>query len=307
MAVAPVSFVSPGGHPLCGILHAAGSEPSPTAIVILSPGIKNRVAPHRLYVKMARRFESLGYDVLRFDPEGLGDSGGEIAFETAADLYGSIQRGRFAADTRAALDWMRAARGTQRFVLSGLCGGAITGLHAGQDDNRVVGLLGLGIPVILDGTDVDKRRHVTDGQLAGLRKGYLKRVFRLESLMRLLTFRSDIRLIWKSLMQPLKASKRTEAPDAEQGSNVNPTFAPAYDRFLTGGRKVLLVFSESDRLYWEYKEKFEAHNRSLVDRHAAASRIHVTPDANHIFSFHEWQEDMLHAAVSWLNENFPLN
>jgi len=67
----------------------------PVAVLLLSPGIKMRVAPHRLYHKMAAFIADLGFPVLRFDFHGLGDSEGELGESTLAEVYNSIQSGRF--------------------------------------------------------------------------------------------------------------------------------------------------------------------------------------------------------------------
>jgi alpha-beta hydrolase superfamily lysophospholipase len=44
------------------------------AIILANAGCVNRVGPHRIYVKMARRWAELGFDVLRVDLSGIGDT-----------------------------------------------------------------------------------------------------------------------------------------------------------------------------------------------------------------------------------------
>ena len=95
----PITFPNQDGLRLFGMLHqpAVPREGAET-VLILSPGVKMRVAPHRLYNKLAERFVAMGYTVLRFDFHGLGDSEG-TAPESAAlrlllrDAAGAI-RGR---------------------------------------------------------------------------------------------------------------------------------------------------------------------------------------------------------------------
>jgi alpha/beta superfamily hydrolase len=196
----PVTFPNRQGHALAGILHEPGTPKSEVGVVLLSPGVKNRVAPHRLYVKLARDLASEGWTVLRFDFHGLGDSEGELTDEFLADLYGAIQVGRYIADTRAALDWMQQTLGIRRFVVGGLCGGAITGLLAGVDDPRVVGLLAIGIPVILDSTTIDPVRYMTAGQLKGIRNQYIAKLRDPRSWLRFITLKTDLRLLTRSLL-----------------------------------------------------------------------------------------------------------
>ena len=207
--VLPVTFRNKSGHRLFGILHRPAHPcASGTAILLLSPGVKMRVAPHRLYLDMAERFVALGYTVLRFDFYGLGDSEGDVHEEYLADLYGAVQVGRYIHDTIAAMDWMQSTHGTTKFIVSGLCGGAITGLLAAVKDPRIVGLLGLAIPVILDGSRIDFNKYMTDAQLNATRDGYLGKLASpgaWRSWIRFLTFQSDYKMIARSLVKPVLA------------------------------------------------------------------------------------------------------
>jgi hypothetical protein len=297
--VEAVRFTKANGRALYGMLHTVERGRGDVGIIILSPGIKNRVAPHRLYVKMAKMFQEMGYEVFRFDPEGLGDSDGEIDVALAADLYRSIQTGRFVEDTIEAMDWMEKERGISRFVLSGLCGGAITGLLAGAEDPRVAGLHSLGIPVILDGSEVDSSRFITDGQLDRLKKGYLRKLTDPRSWIRLLSFKSDFGMLFRSFFR----KKSPQEPATTD--NYNPLFSQAFEQFAAAGKKMLLVFSGADRLYWEFQEKFLDRHGALAERYRESYSIHVIEEANHIFSFEEWQRDMLSVSRAWLIGNFP--
>ena len=312
----PVFFENRNKMRLFGILHRPDSARKDVAIIILSPGIKSRVAPHRLYVKMAKRFSEMGFCVLRFDPHGIGDSEGEIEERMSADFYGSVQMGRFVSDTIDAMDWMEKDHGISRFILAGLCGGAITGLLAGAADKRVHSLLGLGIPVVLDSANIDRNAYITAGQLASLREKYTQKLFKPSAWLRFLTFRSDYRVLLKSFLvrrrhtaagyvKPTCVAKTNDNVGmVQQRDNTNPHFPAAFHRMLSDNRRILLIFSESDRLYWEYEEKFVQRYpdryRSYEDRLA----VYVTKDANHTFTFSEWQEDMLRVAISWLENNY---
>lgn len=308
--VVPVTFQNREGHRLFGMVHRPAKPcVSGAAIILLSPGVKMRVAPHRLYLHMAERFVSLGYTVLRFDFYGLGDSEGEAEEELLADLYGAVQVGRYINDTIAAMDWMQHTYGTRKFIVSGLCGGAITGLLAAVKDPRIVALLGLAIPVILDGSHIDFNKYMTDAQLSATRDGYLGKLASpaaWRSWIRFLTFRSDYKTIARSLFKPLLAKlckAKPAVPAATQSDpadNTNPYFAQAFSQMLSTSRPIYLIFAEMDRLYWEFEKKFVERNRPMLDLRAAWYGVHVTKNANHIFSFREWEDDMLGHCDEWL-------
>lgn len=287
------------GVELSGILHEPARPRTDLGVILLSPGVKSRVAPHRLYNKMAARFVEAGCRVLRFDFHGLGDSGGSVPERTLPELYRSIQTGRYVADTRAAVQWMHSACGVERVVLAGLCGGAITAVLAAAGQRNIAGIIALGLPVVLDGSAGDKTAQMTLGQLEGIRKGYVRKLLDPSSWLRLLTLRTDVRLLLRSFTAPLLGRRRPRLPE-----NVNPLFPPAFRKLLAARRPVLLVFSGADRLYWEFREKFYEIHKADVDSHPGLLDVRVIEEANHILSFTEWQREMLDSCTSWLEERF---
>ena len=176
-------------------------------VILLSPG--SRCAWGRSAcigpVEPARRLRAAG---LRFDFFGLGDSEGTLREELLRDLYNHIEVGRFVDDALDAMDWMQHTYGTKRFILSGLCGGAITGLLAGARDPRVAGLLALGITPVLASRAADASRYMTNGQLEHVRARYLRRLLSPQAWGRLLTLKTDNRLIWRLITESFGKKKR---------------------------------------------------------------------------------------------------
>lgn len=315
----PVVFENQDGLMLFGMLHLPrGSIRSEVGIILLSPGVKTRVAPHRLYVMMALRLAELGYPVLRFDFYGLGDAEGELEEEYLADLYGTVSAGRYVGDARSALDWMQKEWSISQFVVGGLCGGAMTGLLAGGEDSRIVGLLSLGIPVIRYSASVDPGRYMTRGQLRDLRRGYIRKLMSPTAWARLVTFRSDYRSIGRIVKSALAGRSRASAANqnagqtaqselGEESTNLNPLFGPAFFEMLESNRRMLLIFSGSDRLTWEYEEKFALPNKDRIAQFGGNLEVHTVPNANHVFSASEWQEQMMALTQDWLERCFPLD
>lgn len=309
----PVTFRNGEGQQLFGILHHAGDpRAADTAVLLLSPGVKMRVAPHRLYNKLAERFVTGGRVVLRFDFNGLGDSEGDAPEPMLADLYRATQLGRYVPDTVAALDWLDRSYGIRRVVAAGLCGGALTGLLTAQHDRRICALLALSIPVILDGSGEDASRYMPVAQLALTRDAYLRRLRvwegqALRSWVRFCLGQSDYRQIARSMAAPIVKRWRARAVEPaplEQPAttdNTNPHFAPAFFGMVSEARPVLLLFGESDRLYWEFDEKFVSRYRTHLAHHESMIEVHVTAKANHIFSFADWQTEVLARGSAWLD------
>jgi uncharacterized protein len=306
--VEAIAFSNDTGQQLFGTLHRpAGPRPALPAVVLLSPGVKMRVGPGRLYTPLTEMLNSLGYTVLRFDFFGLGDSEGELQEDMLADVYNNIEVGRYVGDTLSALRWLRKTHGFDRFILGGLCGGAITALLAAEQDASVEGLLSLGMTVTLASNAAPPAKYLTRHQLDSLRQGYFRRLLQPQSWVRLLTFQSEYSVIWHSLKRMVIKDKAAVAPVAshaqqpvEQRGNANPLFPAAFFAFLQRGGRALMLFSEKDRLQAEYAEKFVAPYAERLQAYLPQLQQHVVANANHVLSFSEWQKEMVDVSRTWL-------
>lgn len=307
----PVTFLNRAGLRLVGVLHLPEQPPArrDLAVVLLSPGVKMRVGPQRLYLNMTDALLKMGLPVFRFDYHGLGDSEGALPEAQLRDFYNHIEVGRYVTDTIDAMDWMQREHGFSRFLLSGLCGGAITGLLTGERDKRVAGLLGLGITPVLAARSADASRYMTVGQLEARQKMYVARLLNPKAWIRLVTLQVDFRLIGRivthSFRRLLPAPAKPAAPAAtNENDNANPLFPPAFFKMLSTRRPMLLIFGGSDRLHFEYREKFLTRHAEKLATLPALVDVHVIDAANHVLSLPEWQNEMLDVSARWLRTHF---
>ena len=306
-----VTFDNRRGARLFGILHRPpGDARRDLAVVLLSPGVKMRVGPQRLYLELTDALLELGLTVFRFDFHGLGDSEGKLPESELRDVYNQIEVGRYVDDTIDALDWMEKTHGFRRCIVSGLCGGAITGLLAAERDLRVAGLLAIGITPVLAANTADISRYMTTGQLESAQRMYLRRLSNPTAWIRLLTFQADYRLIGRMVRHWLKKVRTCSARQAPLRAasatpdNANPLFPPAFFKMLATRRPMLLVFGGADRLHYEYEEKFVArHREKLVDA-AELVDVQVVAQANHVLSLREWQRPLLDHTARWVSTHF---
>ena len=304
----PVVFQNQQGLRLFGILHTPPvPASSDLAVVLLSPGIKMRVGPARLYRGLTTLLTGMGLPVLRFDFAGLGDSEGALTEDLVRDVYNHIEVGRFVQDAIDAMDWMEHHYGTRRFIFAGLCGGAVTGLLAGSKDPRVAGLLALGITPVLASQAADPSLYLTAGQLRQLRDGYYAKLRDPRAWLRLLTFQSDYKVMWKSVARPIRPSGPAAAGEPATPppwDNASPLFPPAFFTMLETKRPMLLIFGGSDRLQWEFEEKFIARHSEKLKKLPPLYDVHVIEHANHVLSFAQWQREMLDTAQQWFTRHF---
>ena len=111
----------------------AAPRPDAPALLLLNAGVVHRIGPHRLNVKLAREVAKAGVTSIRMDLSGLGDSpaaGGSSHFGEQA-----------LRDLRAAMAHIEQTQGIRRFVVFGLCSGAVNAYRLALADERVAGLL----------------------------------------------------------------------------------------------------------------------------------------------------------------------
>lgn len=137
MTECSITFGEQGG--LIGTLIDVGNEvgsdvraKANVGFILFNAGIVHRVGVHRVNVVLARRLALQGIPSIRFDLAGVGDSAradGRHPYNEQAVI-----------DIRAALDALGKAAGITRFVLYGMCSGAVHSYAAALADDRVVGM-----------------------------------------------------------------------------------------------------------------------------------------------------------------------
>ena len=134
--------------------HAAQSD---TAFICLTAGLLHHVGPHRLHVLLARALAGRGISTLRFDLSGIGDSlartddlsAQQAAIEEIQDAISELE-----------------SRGFTRFILFGICSGAVQATRVALGNKKIAGL-------VLLNTGSDDSSTETDAQAGA--QYYLKR------------------------------------------------------------------------------------------------------------------------------------
>lgn len=120
---------------LNGIVCKGEGESTRPALIILNSGLMHRVGTCRTSVALAREAAEVGMLSLRFDHSGIGDS-------SPRQIEASDEE-RMLEEINAALDFLQETFGISRFVIYGLCSGAVYSFKYALKDNRVIGLVGI--------------------------------------------------------------------------------------------------------------------------------------------------------------------
>jgi dienelactone hydrolase len=267
------------------------SNPQLPAIICLNAGIIHRVGPNRLYVKLARALAALGFVVLRFDFSGIGDS--PFRDDTLPFRQSAVS------ETQEAMNYLEAARGSKRFVLTGICSGAMISFHTACCDPRVGG-------AVL----INPRGHLhddTEEVPASLRNRTLARhywritfssSFRAKNWRKALTGKVDYRSILLTLMG---SGLSNLLGRRENGLSEVAHAADALRLLAERSVRLLHIYSEGDESL-DYlsvilgREVQKRHESELLP-------MEIIVGANHTFTLLWSQDHLLHLVQNWVQKN----
>ena len=313
----PVTFRNKKGNKLFGIIHLPEKSHvtgEKIGINLLNPGIKYRVAPNRLNIKIARRLCSEGYYVFRFDPEGIGDSEGNLfSNELLPDVFERVHTGSFISDTIDANDFLINNYGIENLTLIGNCGGAITALLASQKDTRVNRLILIDVPIQLR----KAKQAFADKVVAGGEIGdrlffkYLKRLGNPAAWARFFTFKTDYFSLYKIVkmklmsLMPKSQNEKQISRDFElfcEKNSLNRYFFRAFRSVAENEKPSLFISAGNDKstefFQHYFLDKFLVENPAL----SKYSENFVVNNANHIYTLYESQYALINKISDWLKE-----
>jgi alpha-beta hydrolase superfamily lysophospholipase len=260
--------------------RTGGAKATGLAAIFLNAGVIHRVGPSRLYVQLARELAADGWVAARFDHSGIGDSPVRrdgLPFEECA-----------ISEVREVMDSLQQTRGIERFVLIGLCSGAVTAFEAAGVDQRVVGAVLIN-PQGFNGT-LEWNSYVVNR--AHARRYLSQSLFSATSWRKALTGQADYRRLLTVLWQRVS---RTKASD-ERVTSVATRVSASLHALLARDVRVLLVCSEGD-------EGIEYMNVILgrdVRRAAPASlSVQILPGADHSLTLRDGHRHVLRIVRGW--------
>ncbi len=262
---------------LLGVLTRPESSDLRPCLVILNAGFIHRVGPGRVAVDLARRVARAGFPAFRLDISGTGDSAPPLPAPRGA--IPAI------ADVREALDHLGAKHGVSRFVVAGLCSGAINAHHAVAADERLVGAILLDAYVYA----TTRSRLLLAGELAvsprRMIRGALRRAGRL----------------FKRRVSEVEILPGEEGflPWTPAKSDAARDLVRVRDR----GVPLLYVYSGE----WSRRYRYEGQLRDAFQDVQLGDLLteKLIPSADHVFLTRSSRESLLSTIVDWLEREFP--
>ncbi len=260
---------------LVGVRTLTDAPRSDYACLLFNAGVIHRVGPRRISVKLARALAKRGLPTLRIDLSGVGDSrvpAGATSFREQA-----------VKDLQAAMHVMEQKTGAKKFLLFGICSGAVNAFWTALADERVVGIM------MFDGfwyrtrwTEPVRRwkrlKALTLAELLRLGAGRVKRL----------------------LSSPLQAAQ-SQGIFEQAGDNANPPqheFAAHLATLVARDVSVFFLYGGTVTEYFSYQRQFVDAFRG--EPFLSRIRCELHPDLDHTVVALEVQQKLITLVSDWM-------
>jgi hypothetical protein len=229
-----------------------------------------------MFVKTARRLAKQGYNCLRFDFGGRGES----------DLVpGGATIKTMISDVASAKGFLTTQGGMQKTVLLGICSGGKVAIAAAADNSDVDGLVLWSAEALGDLRSRSTDRYKSLYNL----KQYSKKLLSWKTWRKLLSGGVNTQLVGKALLQH-------EAPSEEERKEETEILK----RFESYQGKMLFVYGSNDP---DTRLAAEAYG-TFAARAQMRKEFHEIEGANHSFYGLHWEREVMDITEEWLERNF---
>ena len=276
------------GRRLVGVLHSPDHDREPDdlpAVLLLNAGILHRVGPNRLYVRIARQLQRLGFHVLRFDVWGIGDS---------QEHDGPSCSGDFFDDTQQAMAMLGRRIGARRFMLIGICMGAKIALEVAGRDPRVESM------VLMEGIYIKSARY------------HLTRIFSPAKWKRVFSGQSymvkKLRRVMGQGGGPAPATRPTDAQPSNPVRLLDSASAKDMGTQLRSllhrGVKAMLIFRDGNEIRYNYRLRRQGDEIRAIGL-PPGLEVAFIPFADHTFTPLVSQNLLLETTLRWVSATLP--
>jgi pimeloyl-ACP methyl ester carboxylesterase len=295
------------GLPMYAVVTRPAGDAEPREVLLFcQAGLQNKTGAGDYFRWLGDQLSGRGATVVRFDQTGTGDSPGEIGDDLELDRYFiKVQSGVSTDDTLDALRWARRTYPGARLYLWGQCGGCISALLAcAREPQAVDGLVLLALPVLFSQQLEVVREH--DAQVAWI--GYLQKLTRPQSYLRLLRGQSEYHLIKAALLSATRNLRKHVLSSVEslRGDPVpdHPQFNhhlwEAFQEVMRQHKPVLLLMARLDNETPEFDDEFKAKVLDHRPAYRKLCSVRYLEQADHSLMLQEGRESSRDAILKWL-------
>lgn len=279
-------FLSAGDEHVFGVVTRPTGAPNGSGFVFMPGAGLPATNRNRLSVRLARRVASLGYQALRIEYHGVGESSGLVhSFST---------RKPFVDDLAAAVGWL-ADQGVESSIVGGSCFGSRVALVGAVQLPSISGVI-LITPPIRDsesgmrGAVATPMRELVKRALS--RRGARALFDARRRRMAVQVTRSKMR----SARKHVRLHRRSDAASGE----VSPLFLDCFRTLVRRRVPVLFVFGEEDEFLQWFQAALPGPLGALVDDAQDLCEVRILPGRVHGYSTIEIQGRVADTITDWL-------
>ena len=257
---------------------ASGSQNAQTdmAAICITAGLLHHVGPHRMHVLLARSLAKLGIGALRIDLSGIGDSLArtddlpvqEVPVQEINDAINVLE-----------------TRGFNRFILFGICSGAVHAVKAAAGHPKIAG-------IVLVNAGADDGSAESNPQIAA--QLYLKSSMRNpKSWKNLFTGKVNYRALVVTLISAL--IHKLKAKDKNIPS-VEDKLRGGIEPYLQQGTSILMVLSD------RHAQFYGLYNNIFEKLHCEQFKTLVYANTDHLFTSLAVQQELIDQICQWSGE-----
>ena len=276
----PLTFPNARGEMLVGVLHQT-AQPKPCGSLLFLHGWSGyRTGPHAMLTRAARHFGALGWNSLRFDFAGRGDSQGDSELATLATMRD---------DTFDALEILRARTDGGKVFALGLCSGCEIAVAAADRNWDGIALWSAPIFAALPAeAGREKKRAANLGK-------YARKLLNPQTYLKIVRGQIDTAAVGKAMKGGGGAAGKNV--ESERPGQLPPGFREgSLSHWKDYGGPVLQIYGDADPIADEARAWYRAHS-------AAPPAVEMVAGANHSFYGLEWERQVFEFTENWLNRN----
>jgi pimeloyl-ACP methyl ester carboxylesterase len=273
----PFTLENRHGETLVGVHHRA--EEARATIIMLHGWSGTRCGPHQMLTRAARSFAASGFDCVRFDFAGRGDSDGDTALATLATMRD---------DARDVFRWVETQSGGPLWVL-GLCSGCE--IAVASVEPQLKGAILWSAPIF---AALPEQAGQEQKRAANLKR-YAQKLLRPSTYLKILRGQVDTRGV-KSAMAGSGGAAHKNV-ESNQAGQLPPGFRVQSLKSWRGfGGQIFQIYGGADPIV-SAASAFYAQNSPPI------ARAHTVDGANHSFYGLSWEQEVIETTAKWLNES----
>ncbi|MCX6129447.1 MAG: beta-ketoacyl synthase N-terminal-like domain-containing protein, partial [Proteobacteria bacterium] len=257
---------------LIGVIHDPIGTPQPFGILLWNTGISHRIGPYRIHFEIAQMLQKKGFPILRFDLSKLGDS------DTAEFDLGLQEI--FTRDIGDAIKVLEERYALKKFILIGLCSGAVDAWYYTVEDPRVIGL------GMIDGFVYPTFRHLWQSRLQRLCDRH-----------RWWRFVQKLSLFFTAKTAELPANDFLDSNYPSQSHAEKST-----QMLINRGLELFVLYTGGFRIWYSYLNQFRSMLKSVDFKNQLC--LYSWPKIDHLFSLIEDRQQLLSRLDEWFEQKF---